>query len=124
MNTESNTNVAHVRPRTDCNHCGDLGVHLVSSSDDNFETLMLCDCREGKNQRYLLPVWEYKYGKIFSRGRCPLKWFKPEMSVPEIVVPIGRAGQVKFEDSIQHKIDYWRAKIQLAEGYWKSAGQI
>lgn len=98
----------------ECFHCGDLGVISTKEIHSEFETLMLCACREGENQTYRLPRWEHKLGAIFKRSRCPISWFKPEKQV------LGVGREMRWE-SIASKIDYWRAKIQIAEGYWAQA---
>lgn len=76
---------------------------------------MLCNCLEGVNQRYALPRWEWKYGQLFKREVCPLEWFKPDMVV------MAPSGHMKLRETIDHKIRYWRAKVNIAEGYWEQA---
>lgn len=97
----------------ECSSCFDLGVIRTREYNSHFETLMLCDCLEGQKQTYALPRWEWKLGKLFARERCPVSWFKPETTV-------GDGGQIKME-SLQKKIEYWRAKLKIAEGYWAQA---
>ena len=81
--------------------------------DGKFETLMICDCAEGRLQSYALPRWEFTYGKLFIRDRCPLAWFMPEVKVVNV------KQLTKTETCPQ--ISYWRAKISIAEQYWKHA---
>lgn len=100
----------------ECIDCGDLGVIRVKEKDRSFETLMLCNCEEGRRQSYQLPRWEWKHGQIFDRSKCPLEWFKPDKSIVAMKPEFKLAG-------IESKIQYWRAKIQIAEGFWAQAKQ-
>lgn len=92
---------------TICDFCLDIGVCRVIDRADNHETLMRCECREGVAQTYKLRQWHYKIGQVFSRGPCPVAWFKPDIT----------EGTLKLE-SMNRKIEYWRAKVSLAEMYW------
>lgn len=85
----------------ECDHCTGLGVVRAIPTDNSVETLMNCDCAAGKIQDYAIPRWEWRHGQLFRRGPCPLSWFKPEVG-----------------ETIQHKTEYWKAKIRIAEGYW------
>lgn len=101
-----------------CFQCDDLGVVRVISREEPIESLMLCDCEEGRDQRYALPRWEYNLGRLYRREKCPLSWFKPDM----VVVAPGR--EMKLQETIASKVEYWRAKIAIAEEFWEHAKKL
>lgn len=98
---------------TNCRHCEDLGVLWLPY--EGFDNLCLCDCREGKKQKWPLPTWSLSFMKFFGRRPCPIEWFKPE---PKTVV----AGTMDFEEArmaeINKKVNHWRTKIKLAADFW------
>lgn len=90
-----------------CKACDELGIIRVKDLTDGIETLMRCDCQDGKNSLRDLPQWEPKLSSIFEKSKCPVDWFKPEKS-----------GDVM--ESVLQKVEYWNAKLSIAEQYWKS----
>lgn len=89
----------------ECAHCFDTGVCFLELFEGRIEMLMRCGCKRGEPQDYRLPRWELKVGQIASRKAFPADWFKP-----------------KPGESLWGKADQWKAKIDVAEEFWKEQG--
>lgn len=98
-----------------CPQCRDLRALRVTALDGSHETLMLCECTITRPDRndWNLPAWIPGFGALYRKEPCPISWFRP-------TVLINADGEMKLEETLEHKRVYWRAKIQIAEQFWIS----
>jgi hypothetical protein len=73
---------------------------------------MRCDCKEGSLSPHRFPQWEYQWGKLFHRTKCPIEWFKPDLDHERLNNPGG------ILNAIHRKIIEWRKIVKLYEDYW------
>lgn len=95
-----------------CYFCQDLGVVRAVSTDGSHETLMRCECSDDFDKsNWKLPKWTREWAPLYEKHRCPVSWFKPQK------LEFSSDGVAKSE-SLTQKIDYWKAKVSIAEAFW------
>lgn len=97
-----------------CNACDDLGVIRAIATDQSHESLLRCSCWEGSRSSWDMPQYTTSWAPLYRREKCPVSWFKPQRHEG----PIIKKGGL-FVSDVERKMEYWRAKISLAEQFWK-----
>lgn len=116
---------AHPRPRSQfqapyviqCPECNDVGVVRMLQGD--ISVLGLCDCAQGRDQVWKLPVAKNVTG------------YRNQPVPPESFLPsLGRVKDAKTNEEARRleanimnwaegKIQWWREKVRISEEYWK-----
>lgn len=100
-----------------CAQCSDFGFIQITLKNNGFQTILRCDCIEGKlqNDEYL-PQWQPYFRDWMEISKCPLEWFRPK----EFVTPDSDKKDKHFFTSLQKNIDVWQAKKKFAKDFWHS----
>lgn len=93
-----------------CFECDDAGV-IVVYPEPEIESLMRCLCDKGTNHFSKLPEWSNSVSK-WKKEKCPVEWFRPDEMKRDM------NGEINWQTSLNKKIEYWKAKVNLAEQFW------
>ncbi len=96
-----------------CYFCSDLGVIRAFSTDGTHDTLMRCLCSDDADKsNWKLPKLTKDWRPLYRPEPCPVSWFKPA------ILHTNPDGSIKLEETLNHKLEYWRAKVRIAEEFW------
>lgn len=97
-----------------CAFCLDLKVVRVFSLDAPvYETLMLCECADEKdNSNWKLMKWYPQTAALYRKEQCPTDWFKPIKN-----------GKIEY-GMIDELAKKWRKRIRYAEEFWEIQRKI
>lgn len=93
-----------------CRKCQDTGFCFVE--DDNLTVLMRCICESGESaQAEYIPRFNKSLVHVYPAVDFPVASFNPRISKDD--------GDKSITDKIWNQVEFWNAKKQLNEDYWK-----
>lgn len=98
-----------------CDKCNDLGIVLIKHhKEDNFESLMRCDCGLISDNEIKIPEWDLSLISAYKKTPCPLDWFKPNIS--------NASNDIDTYSKIWDRVNFLKKKKENAISHWFSLG--